>query len=233
MAFFLHLPKNGSASMKRQNWKTAFQPRMDNNATSQPTAFFAWILMFAFVTCLASCGSGSHAGPETSKDSSVGDAMVAAESLCSAPKPVPDPVVLHFKNATGSPLFYYLGCFGADYSVSSEASGFTDELAPRIGCPCDCGERPVCPACGACYDNGTLLKQDTEIMWYPQESVPQSCSGIACIANRSLPFGRYRLRMTLYASEADAVAHSPAAITVVKDFEYSTAEHLVEVTVEN
>lgn len=183
--------------------------------------------ILALVVVAISCGGGARSGDNSGKDAAVSDALSESTNHCSAPAPPPGPVVLQFKNTTGSPLFYYLGCFGPDYSMASAASGFTDELAPRLGCPCTCGDPPSCPTCGACYDNGYPLNGETKIMWYPQVPVPQSCSGQACFAFQSLPLGRYRVTMRFYASELDAVAHTPVTVTVQKDFDYSAPGQIV------
>lgn len=209
--------------------KRKFQ--LTSNTASLEGACLSQTFLLILIVALASCESATQSGAETRKDSGASDTVAAAASLCSATKAAPAPVVFRFTNTTAAPLFYYLGCFGADYSVSSEVSGFTDEFAPRIGCSCSCGDPPICSTCGACYDNGNLLKQDAEVMWYPQESVAQTCSGQACTAYRSLPLGRYRFRMRLYGSEANAVAHSPVAITVVKDFEYSAPGKIIVIDI--
>lgn len=131
----------------------------------------------------------------------------------------PYPVTFRLRNVSKRVFFRYLGCT-SELEIASCASSYSDQLASRVFCPCDCLTNS-CPTCGACYDDGLELAPGAMLdeTWTGLVPVTSTSAGRSCQTWKAAPAGRYRVRLPLYASVAEAKVHAPTAVVVTADFE--------------
>ena len=184
-------------------------------------------------TCTGDCGGGrdcSDAGMPRSDAGSIDviavplpdGGTVSVPLMCQVPTSVAAPfsVTFRFKNRSSRPLFRYRGCT-SEVEIASCASSYSDQLANRDPCPCDCMSAN-CPACGACYHEGTPLAPEAvfEQLWDGRVEVMSTrVDGLPCNDRKAVPAGRYRVRLPIYATAADAKAHTPTVLVATADFE--------------
>jgi hypothetical protein len=151
---------------------------------------------------------------------------VSVPAMCQVPTSAAAPysVKFRFRNRASVPVFRYLGCT-SEVEISSCATSYADQLANRDSCPCYCASSG-CPVCGQCYDEGTPLAPNAifEEAWDGLVGVRTTgANGHACNARQAVAAGRYRVRLPIYASAADAKAHAPTVSVATADFELPTA----------
>jgi hypothetical protein len=144
-------------------------------------------------------------------------------------------VTFRLRNSGPVPIFLRQGCIGLEYRVASCAGRYGDELQGRFHCACRCDDTscrgPV--ACGPCPpDEGIGLGTGAtrDLRWAAEWVAEEPRAGYQCLSRTPLPAARYRVGVSVYGSEAAALARTGAR-TVEKDFGLPLASDLLDLEV--
>lgn len=128
-------------------------------------------------------------------------------------------ITFRFKNAGSTAITYHHGCWPG-FEVSSCASGYTDQLAGRLFCPCACSADRGCPVCGGCAGGAAELPagQHIDLSWEASIAVLSKRGDRECHESRPLPAGLYRVSMAIYGSPEDAMKEVSPVRVVAREF---------------
>jgi hypothetical protein len=156
---------------------------------------------------------------------------VPAECRVETGRAAPYQVTFRFRNARPDTVYIYDFC-RIQYSISSCASGFRDDLAPNQSLPCSCDFAGQCPVGGPCgRAAGPIAPGAVEdVVWSGTREIQIHRDAYECTTTRVVPPGRYRVTLPLFASPATAQARAPLLTTATAEFTLPAAGDLVEVT---
>jgi hypothetical protein len=158
--------------------------------------------------------------------------VVPAECRASTGRAAPYQVTFRFHNARNDAVYVYDFC-RIQYSISSCASGFKDDLAPNQSLPCSCEFAGSCPVGGPCATGAGLIGPGAvkEIVWSGTREVRVHKEAYECTTEKNVPPGRYRVSLPLFASPEAAQARAPLLATATAEFILPAPGDQVEVTI--
>jgi hypothetical protein len=152
-------------------------------------------------------------------------------AICQVPTTTPGPFLLTFelRNSGTAPVFLHRGCSGLTFDVLSCTTGYTENVAGPVFCPCLCGGTG-CPACGVCApDAGVEVSSGETTQWPWDASQLVQQPGQSCLTRVGLPAGQYRVGLQVYATAADAAVQANPLRTLTVDFPLSSTTTVVEI----
>jgi hypothetical protein len=119
----------------------------------------------------------------------------------------PHAVTFRFNNLASVPYYIVEDC-SLQYTITSCADGYVQPIVRTGDCTVDCGEKETgCIACGACPFGAKEVTSAFPIdgNWagyqYTFEQTKQGCD---CHVQHVAPAGKYRVNLSVFASEQDA-----------------------------
>jgi len=152
-------------------------------------------------------------------------------TICQVPTTTPGPFLLTFelRNSGTAPVFLHTGCSGLTFDVLSCTTGYTENVAGPVFCPCLCGGTG-CPACGVCApDAGVEVSSGETTQWPWDASQLVQQPGQSCLTRVGLSAGQYRVGLQVYATAADAAVQANPLRTLTVDFPLSSTTTVVEI----
>jgi hypothetical protein len=203
--------------MTKEPWQEPRNPR--------PNPGSAVMIGAAFSMALVACNT-----PRTFIEPDGGRIPIPAACELESSAQRPFSVTFRLHNGGGATVFTHVGCL-PPFEVSSCASAYTDQIANLHVCGCICGE--ACPACGACPEpGGAALAPAGALEWRWTALLFAAADPQSCATRVELPAGRYRARVPLFATEADATADTPLLRAATADFELPAANDTVDIEAE-
>lgn len=145
-------------------------------------------------------------------------------------------ITFRLQNQGAQAIYVRVSCW-VPFQVTSVADGTV--YANKSFCACDCADTtctvpmacaPCAPPSGVAVASG----QTKDVSWQARSSTLQSKTGTTgafeCVAHAPIATGAYRLAITVYATEADAVAETNGRV-VQHTFALGTTNAVVEVPV--
>ncbi|WP_050434304.1 hypothetical protein [Chondromyces crocatus] len=131
-------------------------------------------------------------------------------------------VTFSFDNAGDTPVYLSKSC-ELQYEISACADGYTKPLFVHATCTQECasGSPQGCRACAPCSQSAEMIAphKEVRVAWSGKHfTFGNDATGCSCHNTIAAPSARYRLRVPVHASAADAEANvSPRWVSV--DFE--------------
>ncbi len=178
-------------------------------------------------------GAGGSGGATTSSPSSSGTGLAPpAECAVQTNEIAPFEVSFQLTNNSSSTVYVRQECV-LSYSVSACADGYTPSLSIWPDCTVNCEEDPNgCIDCGACPLTGHPITPGSHLSteWMGKTyTFQQTSMGCQCHNEQYATAGKYRVRVPVYATEAEAMSNGPPAKNVDVDFTLPAPGGVVEV----
>lgn len=132
------------------------------------------------------------------------------------------------KSTSGSTLYLYQDC-SIELAITSCADGYVDAISTSGACTAVCGTGD-CIECGACPENAVPVTQGGAVQWGWDGNIYTfgQQNGCTCFTSAAAPGGDYRITISVYTSEADALSHANGTPVSV-DFSLPAPNGVVEV----
>jgi hypothetical protein len=143
------------------------------------------------------------------------------------PPPQASSITFQLRNDGISTVYLFENCT-IDFTITSLADP-VHEIAQGGFCACAC-EQSSCPVCGPCFAGprdvavGATLPES----WSAVSVASETTSTGSCERRTPLPYGRYRIDVPVYPTEADALAKTYGR-TATQTFDLPVAGDVVDV----